>query len=66
MPDFLCDTCGHPLVNHYDGVYCMDDCPCGCCEECGEQFVEQPVNNGICDTCKFYPALTALLGDTDA
>lgn len=52
MDDGNC-TCGHPWGDHYDCMYCLEDnCLCGPCTACGENFVEKPKNYGICPQCK--------------
>ncbi len=45
-------TCGHPWSDHYDCAYCLeDDCCCGPCEKCGNNFTQKPVNEGVCEDC---------------
>ena len=48
-------VCGHFWADHYDGIYCLEEsCACGPCEECGVQFVENPVNSGRCGDCSAF------------
>ena len=61
-------SCGHPWSNHYDCTYCLEDgCGCGPCILCLVQFVENPINTGVCINCKeLKKALDTLLGENDA